>query len=152
MSISFLFLASALALTLSSPAWAHSRGQEAPPEVRAIAISEPIDVDGLLKEDAWMPAPVATGFTQREPKQGTPATETTKFRVAYTDKMLYIGIQALDSDPDAVIAGEMGRDVSLFKDDSVIILLDTFHDHRNGFFFEINPNGSRIDALLTDEG
>src|SRR6185295_18066213 len=36
--------------------------------------------------------------------------------------------------------------------DSVIVMLDTFHDHRNGYFLETNPNGAILDALVTDEG
>jgi hypothetical protein len=95
---------------------------------------------------------VASGFTQREPNQGEPATERTEFRVVYSPTTFYLGIRALDANPDRIIAGEMGRDVSLFKDDSVIVILDTFHDHRNAFFFETNPNSSRTDALITDEG
>ncbi|HBH61767.1 MAG TPA: hypothetical protein DDX85_08535, partial [Nitrospiraceae bacterium] len=33
-----------------------------------------------------------------------------------------------------------------------MIILDTYHDHRNGFFFEINPLGAKVDALVFDEG
>ena len=46
----------------------------------------------------------------------------------------------------------MERDSRLDNDDSIAILLDTFHDKRNGYLFEINPNGARSDTLLTDEG
>src|SRR3989442_1535378 len=31
-------------------------------------------------------------------------------------------------------------------------ILDTFHDHRNGYHFVINPLGTQYDALITDEG
>ncbi len=46
----------------------------------------------------------------------------------------------------------MQRDGALFRDDSVIVVLDTFDDDRNTYFFETNPNGARTDSLATDEG
>ncbi len=50
------------------------------------------------------------------------------------------------------MAKEMERDSDLFQDDSILLLVDTFHDRRNGYLFLTNPNGARTDALLTDEG
>jgi hypothetical protein len=113
---------------------------------------EEIHVDGLLGEGAWGRAAPATGFTQREPRPGEPATENTEIRILYTRQALYVGIRALDREPSAIIAGEMGLDSDLFRDDSVVVLIDTFHDHLNAYFFETNPNASRTDALVTDEG
>lgn len=122
------------------------------PSVAALRIEEPIKLDGLLDEAAWQQAGVGSGFTQREPSPGQPATEDTEIRVVYTDNALYIGIRALASEPNAVLAEEMQRDGALFRDDSVLVLLDTFNDNRNAYFFEVNPNGAFTDALVTDEG
>jgi hypothetical protein len=36
----------------------------------------------------------------------------------------------------------------IWSDDRLIVVLDTFHDRRNGFGFEVNPNGLRGDALI----
>lgn len=122
------------------------------PSLSAVQATEPIRLDGLLDEPVWQGAPAGTGFIQREPNPGQPATEETEIRVAFTDHALYIGIRALSSDPDAVVAEEMQRDGALFRDDSVLVLLDTFNDNRNAYFFEVNPNGAFTDALVTDEG
>jgi hypothetical protein len=122
------------------------------PHVSALAISTPIHVDGVLDDDAWQQAEPATHFIQREPATGAPATDDTVVKVAYTHSTLYIAIQAFTDRPEDVIADEMQRDSQLFRDDSVIMLLDTFHDHRNAYWFETNANGSRTDALVTDEG
>jgi len=40
-----------------------------------------IVVDGRLDEAAWLAAPVASGFTQSEPRTGEPASESTEVRV-----------------------------------------------------------------------
>ena len=114
--------------------------------------AEPITLDGHLDEPAWLSAPVATGFTQREPEPGAPASERTEVRVVYSRKTLYVGVRAFDRDPGSIIAREMKRDGGLFRDDSVIVLLDTFDDDRNTYFFETNPLGARTDSLITDEG
>jgi len=122
------------------------------PRVTALAISTPVHVDGVLDEDVWQQAEPANHFTQREPATGAPATDDTVVKIAYTHSTLYIAIQAFTNGPENVVANEMQRDSQLYRDDSVIILLDTFHDHRNAFWFETNANGSRTDALVTDEG
>ncbi|MEM1205924.1 MAG: DUF5916 domain-containing protein [Acidobacteriota bacterium] len=134
---------------------APARGDGEPPPaptIHALAITEPVTLDGVLDEPFWQRAEVAADFRQREPEEFEPATEPTEFRVVYTEDTLYFGIHAFDSQPDAVIAREMGRDARLFRDDGLVILLDTFHDRRNAYFFETNPNSSRTDGLVTDEG
>ncbi|HYU33779.1 MAG TPA: DUF5916 domain-containing protein [Thermoanaerobaculia bacterium] len=122
------------------------------PSVAALPISSPIHVDGVLDDEAWQRAEAATGFTQREPQPGAPASEMTEVRVAYTNTTLYVAIRALAANPKDIVAEEMQRDGELFRDDSVIVFLDTFNDNRNAYWFETNANGARTDALLTDEG
>jgi hypothetical protein len=122
------------------------------PALAALLITEPIKVDGLLDDEAWQKADVAAGFIQREPNPGQPATEPTEVRVVYTDSTLYVGIHALAADPGEIVGEEMQRDGALYRDDSVLVLLDTFNDDRNSYFFEVNPNGAFTDALVTDEG
>src|SRR5204862_7493673 len=47
---------------------------------------------------------------------------------------------------------ELVRDADFSNDDTVAILLDTYHDRRNAFRFIVNPLGTQQDALITDEG
>jgi len=145
-SLLFLLLAPATAAALTQVEARHR------PSLEALPISETLVVDGALDETAWARAAVGKGFIQREPFDGRPATEDTEVRIVYTPSTLYVGIVAHDSQPGAVIAREMGRDSPLFRDDSVAVLLDTFLDRRNGYFFETNANGAKTDALVTDEG
>jgi hypothetical protein len=133
------------------------------PELRAAAVNAgAIKLDGRLDEPAWRTAQAVGDFRQREPLEGTAATERTEVRVVRDATTLYIGIVAYDSAPDAVIARilqrdrvmdqDMGGGVRFTGDDAVAVLLDTFDDHRNAFVFATNPNGAEFDALLTDEG
>ncbi len=122
------------------------------PTLQARGIDQDIELDGVLDEPVWDLADVGGNFTQREPVEGVPASEKTEVRILYTSTTLFIGIKAFDQNPSAIIAGEMERDGRLFRDDSVVVLLDTFLDRRNAYFFETNPNGARTDILMTDEG
>jgi hypothetical protein len=122
-----------------------------PRNLAALPISEPILVDGRLDEEVWSRAEVGGAFTQRE-KPTEPASERTEVLVAYTPTTLYIALRCFDPHPDQIVAKEMEYDGRLFRDDSVIVMLDTFHDHRNGYFLEVNPNGAQLDALSSDEG
>ncbi len=119
--------------------------------VEALAVSSPLQVDGHLDEEVWSKAQVASGFTQRE-KPEVPATEPTEFMVVYAPTMLYIGFRCFDSEPDQIVARELERDGRLFRDDAVIVVIDTFHDHRNSYFLEVNPAGAILDALSSEEG
>jgi hypothetical protein len=44
----------------------------------------------------------------------------------------------------------MSRDADLSADDRVEILLDTFRDRRNAFYFSTNPSGALIDGLIIE--
>ena len=119
-------------------------------------------VDGLLEEIAWRDAPMASGFRQREPFEGEPATEITEVRVLFDDATLYVGVLARDRSPNEVIARILQRDKLMevdfqaipgfTSDDALVIVLDPFHDHRNAVVLGTNPNGAEFDALITDEG
>jgi hypothetical protein len=44
----------------------------------------------------------------------------------------------------------MRRDGDQSGDDTVSIVLDTYGDHRTGYFFQINAAGARVDGLIDD--
>jgi len=120
--------------------------------IHAIRTADPIKIDGLLDEPAWSSAQPATDFLQQQPNEGAPASERTEVRVLFDDKNIYFGIRAFDSDPKHINARELVRDADFSNDDIIAIVLDTYHDRRNGFRFVVNPLGTQQDALITDEG
>ena len=142
-----------LCLGILHPPAAAQNSTSPRPTLEALRIDAPIRVDGVLDEAVWQQAPVASSFTAREPEDDRPAAEPTAFSVVYTDTVLYFGIRAHDSQPQAIVAKELQRDSDHGRnDDSLAIVLDTFHDQRNSFTFEVNPLGARTDSLVTDEG
>ena len=117
-----------------------------------IAEAQRPDIDGRLTEEAWTLAPSQGNFVQREPSYGAPSSEKTEFKVLYDDRTLYIGVWVWDSDPDGIMGSEMKRDAGLNKGDQLKITIDTFHDHRNAFYFSTNPLGAYKDANTVENG
>tara|TARA_R100001143_G_C3360727_1_gene135362 strand:- start:6579 stop:9338 length:2760 start_codon:yes stop_codon:yes gene_type:complete len=112
--------------------------------------SDLIQLDGILDEEIWMQAPVATGFTQRVPHDGQPATEKTEARIIYTEDAIYIGARAYDSSSDSVAATLFRRDGTAYSD-WFYVTIDSYKDNRTGFSFAVNPKGVRKDILLYDD-
>jgi len=118
---------------------------------RAVAFSTPPKIDGLLNEDCWKEAVPLTRFYQREPSPGTAATVPTEVMIGYNETHLYVGFRCY-ADPDAITAKEMARDVDLSSDDRVQVILDTYMDQRNAYWFQIGPRGSIGDAIISENG
>ncbi len=90
-------------------------------------------------------------FLQREPFEGQLPTEHTEVRILYSKHEVYFGITCLDSDPTGIFASELRRDVSQELDDYFEIIIDSSHDRRNAYVFQLNPLGTQRDALITEE-
>jgi hypothetical protein len=108
-------------------------------------------LDGTLDDPLWQQAPALNNFLQREPYEGQKPTEQTEVRILYTKRDVYFGIRCLDSDPKGIVATELRRDVSQELDDYFEIIIDSAHDRRNAYVFQINPLGTQRDALITEE-
>jgi len=120
--------------------------------IEAVKTASPLTIDGALDEAAWREAPVAAGFLQNEPDEGEPATQQTEVRVVYDEQALYLGIFARDSSPGEIIVGDLKKDFDTARTDMFQVVLDTFHDERNGYMFAINPMGAKWDAQMVNDG
>ncbi|MDE3154497.1 MAG: carbohydrate binding family 9 domain-containing protein [Acidobacteriota bacterium] len=118
----------------------------------AVRTTAAIVLDGALSEPAWQQAPPASHFTQNNPQEGAAATEDTEVRILYDDRYLYIGVVAHDDDAQAIITNDLKKDFDPASTDLFEVLIDTFHDERNGFLFAINPMGARWDAQMSNNG
>jgi hypothetical protein len=133
------------------PLWAQTSSRVQRRAV-AVLVDEGPTVDGVLDDPVWEQSAPLADLQQRDPQEGAPASEHTTVRIAYTKEAIYFGFRCDDSQPTEIIATERRRDQDLTKDDSVAVLLDTFHDRRNAFLFRTNSLGTQFDALLTEEG
>jgi len=110
------------------------------------AQSAPV-IDGRLDDDAWKNAAVVDDFHQTSPSDGATPTEITIVRVTYDDEYLYIAADLRDSDPSGIRAKQMIQGKMIFSDDRFWVTLDSFNNKRNDYFFQVNANGVRRDAL-----
>jgi Domain of unknown function (DUF5916)/Carbohydrate family 9 binding domain-like len=120
--------------------------------ISAVRAPGPITLDGALDEAAWREAPIANGFIQNDPREGNPATYDTDVRVLYTDDALYFGVFAHDDEPSKLVVNDLKKDYNRDASDGFRIILDTFHDGRNGYQFMTNPGGAKWDAQIANEG
>jgi hypothetical protein len=137
--------------SVTKPATPNAVPQTEKPVARAIRASQSPKVDGVLDEAEWQSAPAIDQFVQQEPQEGQPATDRTEVRVLYDEGHLYIGVKAYSS--IGVTATEMRRDADrLFDEDNFQVILDTFHDSRNGYMFLTTPLGAKLEQQIFDEG
>jgi hypothetical protein len=91
---------------------------------------------------------VVADFRQFDPNDGAPASQATTAYLSYDDRNLYVAFVCLD-DP-AKIRARVARRKDIENDDRVTINIDTFHDHKRAYFFDVNPYGVQMDGITTD--
>lgn len=139
----FLFL-------MCGPARSQERDK---PLLKALFLTDDkITVDGFLTESIWKEIEPAGDFVQQRPDTGRPAAASSSVRAAFDQTYLYIGADLEDPEPSRIRGDERHRDALLERSDAFAILIDTYHDHQNGFFFETNILSALSDALVSQEG
>ena len=129
-------------------------GAVLPPEkaqpVKLPLFAKPPVVDGKLDDEVWKSAAVFRNFYQWRPSDTSAASARTEAFIGYDSRFIYFGFHAYD-DPAKVRASVAKRD-SIFDDDSVGLLLDTFNDKRRAYELFFNPLGIQADGILTEGG
>ena len=118
----------------------------------AVRVTEGPRLDGRLDDSAWERAIPIEGFVQQDPDYWMPCSERTVARIVYDHERIYFGFSCFTSQPEKLVANNMRRDSEVWGDDNVQILLDTYNDRQNGFFFFVNPLGAVRDLMLSDGG
>jgi len=104
-------------------------------------------IDGRLDDEVWKSAAMVDDFHQTAPADGAKPTEATIVRVTYDDEFLYIAAHLKDSDPKGILAKQMIQGKRFHSDDRFWVTLDSFNNKRNDYFFQVNANGIRREAL-----
>jgi len=133
-----------------SNALRHANGL-VPPAITAIRVSRPPAMDGRLDEPNWALATPVTDLRQSDPHEGALVSESTEVRILYDDAALYIGVRLFDREP-AKIARHLGRRDSFTQSDDFRVLIDSYHDHRTAYRFDVTPLGVKGDIQFGDDG
>ena len=89
-------------------------------------------------------------FTERYPDDGKAPVNSTTAWLGYTHEYLFVAFVCKDKTPALIRAHMLARD-SLGDDDTVQVMLDTFHDQRRAFSFQTNALGIQSDALYSEQ-
>ena len=125
--------------------------QEMRTDFHRISDSDKPIIDGNLDEAVWRMAPVISDFHQIRPDDHGVPSEKTEVQIARSDEFIYVAFKAYDSDIENLSAKGFIQGQNFFSDDRLAVYIDSFDDRRNCYFFQVNGNGIRRDALLGND-
>lgn len=105
-------------------------------------------IDGKLNDPCWATGNWSGDFTQFIPSEGAKPTFPTYLKILYDDKNIYVAIRSIDPEPSKIQRYAGMRDEIL--GDMVGIDLDSYHDYRTGFEFNLSAYGQKVDLVLTN--
>ncbi|UCC71387.1 MAG: carbohydrate binding family 9 domain-containing protein [Gemmatimonadota bacterium] len=118
--------------------------------IQAVRTAAAPTIDGAIEEGEWKDAAIAENFIQFQPHVGEPSVVFSQALVMYDSTALYVAFRLYDSEPPT--AQLTRRDAELMSDDAAVILLDSHHDRRSGYFFVTNALGTQADGQIRDDG
>ena len=111
-------------------------------------ISEPPRIDGRIDDLCWLAIEPVSGFFQYNPQNGALASEVTQIRMAYDQKNIYFACSMKDRNPEKIWAELTPRN-AYENNDSISVILDTYHDQRTSISFTVNPKGIQKNSVET---
>ena len=118
----------------------------------AVKTDRSINIDGIVDESIWIKAPDAGVFIQQGPYEEDTGRFKTVVKILYDDNFVYFGFLCHDPEPDKIHGDTIRIDGDLRDTDSMYILIDTFDDPINFFFFSINFLGAKSDGKISKDG
>ncbi len=143
-------LIAAVLVPLASTARAQETPRVPTAEVKAARTARPPVIDGKLNDETWAAATPVSGFTQRDPEEGKPATQDTEVRILFDDSALYIGARLFDPEPTLLARRLSARDNG-FDSDWIGVYLDPLHDHLTGAMFRVSAANAQQDMVLYND-
>lgn len=131
-----IFLLSLFFYTLKLNAQNNNDSIQSNYQLNIIVTQKPVKIDGILDDDIWKTAEIATNFWRKFPTDGGAAKRQTKVQLAYDDNFLYLAFDVIDS--GKAVIQTLKRDFGHDGQDGVAVLLDPQNQRTNGFFFALN--------------
>jgi len=125
-------------------------------EMVATRTSAPPIIDGIIDDEVWEDAIIENEFVQFEPYNLAAPSEKTEARLIYDNDYVYVAVNNYDTEPEKItgILNRRDRWMEAFgtHSDWVGIAFDSNNDDRTGYWFAVNPAGSRMDVYVSGEG
>jgi hypothetical protein len=110
-----------------------------------------ITIDGVLDEEAWTTAGVASNFFLNYPVDSLAPSFQTEARLTFDNDFFYVSFVCFDDSRPTVVQS-LRRDFEWSLNDNVGIYIDPYNDFTNGFFFGISPYGVQREGLISGGG
>ncbi len=111
-----------------------------------------IAIDGIMEEEAWLQADVASDFFMVLPMDTSNARVKTEVRMTYDKQNLYIIATCFHLLPGRYFVESLRRDFAFGKNDNFLLFMDPFDDQTNGFSFGANAAGAQWDGMMYGGG
>jgi hypothetical protein len=122
------------------------------PQVRPRRATSPPAIDGVLTDEAWRQAPIATGpWESYNPLHGERVPQLTTVWVSYDSDNLYFAFQCDDPDPSLIKTSITRRD-NIWQDDWIGLSLDALGTGQQSYHLLVNPSGVQLDMLNSVAG
>lgn len=115
----------------------------------AVRISASPRIDGILDDEAWKTANVASDFVQSQPVEGSVPTLRSEVRVVYNNNAIYIGAMLYDSAPDSILRELGNRDDGL-NADLFRFVFDPYNTRQDAYDFGVYASGVQTDSRFSD--
>ena len=116
--------------------------------VEVVEADVPPRIDGVLDEDIWANAAVVSDLHQMDPIEYSEPSERSEFYLAYDRDALYVGARMWDTQPGRIAANILRQGANISNDDLLLLILDPYNNGREGYQFQLNPNGVRYEGLF----
>lgn len=108
-------------------------------------------VDGILDDEIWKQAVLVDDFHQVRPTEYAEATQRTEVRLIFDEDYLYVGAKLFEDDPEVINGKVLMQGARLRTDDRFGVILDPFLNKRSGYWFMVNSNSIRREAIYKGE-
>lgn len=110
-------------------------------------------IDGIINEDIWKNAPLATDFIafQPVPDVKEDANHKTEVYILYDDQAVYIAARMYELEAKDIAKELTNRD-QIGNADFIDVILDTYNDKINAQEFAVTAAGVQFDAKFSAQG
>ena len=120
-------------------------------KIKAVRITKEPKIDGVLDDEAWKNAKLATNFVIFRPENGQAVTKDyqTTVRIVYDDNAIFISAQMNDPNPSEIPKEFAVRDNFAIAD-FFLVTINPNDDGQNPFEFIVQSTGNQADAKVSN--
>ena len=109
-----------------------------------------IVLDGIIDEEGWLNADVATDFYMVTPYDTSYSEAVSEIRMTYDDDAFYLSLVFYDAVPGPRPVESLRRDFRFGNNDNFLMFIDPFDDRTTGYSFGVNAAGAMWDGTMSN--